>query len=67
MPSRTQCGLKLKYNPYEKCDIDTVYDNGSIKYKTVLGLKNVGLFEAEGFMYNGKITYDGKEISSFSK
>ena len=47
-------------------DIDTVYDNGSIKYKTVLGLKNVGLFEADGFMYNGKITYGGKEITSFS-
>ena len=46
--------------------IDTVNADESIKYKTMINLQNTGLFEADGFTYNGKITYDGIELTNFS-
>ena len=46
--------------------VDDVNENGSIKYKTMIGIQNTGLIAAKGFDYTGQITYDGKEIADFS-
>ena len=46
--------------------IDTINADESIKYKTMIDLSNTGLYMADGFMYNGKITYDGTVLTNFS-
>ena len=47
-------------------EVDTKNEDGSIKYKLVLGLQNEGLFVAEGYNYEGKITYDGIQVAAFN-
>lgn len=47
-------------------NVDTIYDDESIKYKTIIKLHNSGLFAAEGFDYNGQVMYDGTVITDFS-
>ena len=44
-----------------------INEDGSIRYKLVLGLQNEGLFAAEGYNYEGKITYDGINITKIKK
>ena len=46
--------------------VDDVKEDGSIQYKTMIGIQNTGLSAAKGFDYTGQITYDGTEIADFS-
>lgn len=70
----TNCNLQaITYKPKSSLYIksventaDDVNEDGSIKYKTMIGIQNTGLSAAKGFDYTGQITYDGTKIADFS-
>ena len=42
------------------------YDDGSKKYQLIINTQNTGLFAARGIDYNGRVTFDGEERTTFS-
>ena len=60
----------IKYKPASSLeissvatDIDSTNADGSVRYKLTISAQNTGLFMADGFTYNGNITYDGQSIA----
>ena len=53
----------LEFNKV-KADVDTIYDNGSAKYKVGIELINAGVNAAEGFTYDGTIKYDNTILTN---
>ncbi|MBR1454976.1 MAG: hypothetical protein IJ593_10115, partial [Lachnospiraceae bacterium] len=46
--------------------VDRIESDNSIRYKTIIGVGNVGLYAANGFDYQGTITYDGRVLANIS-
>ena len=59
-----------KKSSVEVNDIDvnaiSINDDGSIRYKTLVYVGNTGLYAANGFDYEGTITYDGQVLANLS-
>ena len=60
----------IKFKPISSLEIASVgtevnskNTDGSVRYKLTVTAQNTGLFMADGFSYNGNITYDGQPIA----